>query len=105
MDPAPVRLDYEALVDEYQGKLQTQLRGFRTAHDFLDMWVHDEDPVRSLLNIVEAAEAGGVAAIEIAIGPDTLARLDEPRLVALVGRIGRTRFSREGDGARLRVAL
>ena len=50
-------IDYEALVESYNDRLLNQLRSHGVDHAFLEMWVPDEDPVNSILNMVEAAEA------------------------------------------------
>ncbi len=106
MSPAPaVVVQYEAIAADYEKNLQTQLRGFKQVHEFLDMWVHDADPVRSILSIVEAAESGGLDAIGVEIGPETLKRLDTNRLLDLVGKIGKAGLAPQGTGALLRVDL
>lgn len=101
----PVVLRYEELAADYERNLQTQLRGFKQVHGFLDLWVHDADPARSLLSIVEAAQAGGLPAVEIEIGNATLAAIDREKLLALVGKVGPARIDGRGDGARLHVDL
>jgi len=49
-------LVYEDLVEAFEHSLLHQLRGHGAAVPYLDTWVPDPDPVRSLLNMLEAAE-------------------------------------------------
>lgn len=100
-----ILLRYEELAADYEKNLHTQLRGFKQVHDFLDMWVHDADPARSLLSIAEAAQAGGLPAVEVEIGNATLSRLDRAKLLALVGKVGRARLDERPGGGRLHIDL
>ena len=84
-----MRIRYEEIVSAYEEGLRTQLRGFRPAHDFLDTWVHDEDPARSILSMVESAGLGGVKSLEVDVGPETARRIDARRLEALTARSGK----------------
>ncbi len=102
---ADVVVRYEEIASDYEKNLQTQLRGFKQAHEFLDMWVHDADPVRSILSIVEAAESGGLAAVGVEIGPETLKGIDTARLLDLVGKVGKASLSPRGSGSLLHVDL
>lgn len=99
-----VDIRYEEIVAAYERDLQTRLRGFRPQHEFLESWVHDEDPARSLLNMVEAAELGGVKDLGIEIGPETAQRLDQKRLQEMVSKVGRTSLEPRGAGLLLKVA-
>jgi len=78
-------LDYEFLVADFETKLVTQLRNFGTSAEYLEMWVPDENPVKSILNMVEAAEAFGQNEIAIRV---TAAIMPPARISELVTRIG-----------------
>ena len=98
-----VLVRYEEVVSNYERGLQTQLRGFRPAQDFLETWVHDADPARSILSMVEAAGLEGVKALEIEIGPGTARGLDRSRLEALIAGAARVKVAERGDGLLLTV--
>ena len=98
-----MRVDYDAVVAGYEQGLQTQLRGFRPAHDFLETWVHDADPVRSILNMVEAAELSGAKDLDIWIGPETAGKVDGKRLAALTSQVGKVTVQALDAGLMLRV--
>jgi len=49
-------VDYDQVTRGYETGLNTQLRGFRGGTRFLEHWVHDPDPVKSIVNMIEAAE-------------------------------------------------
>src|SRR5205823_1814786 len=65
-------LDYDKLVETYSANLDVNLRGFRPAEEMLDTWVPDEDHVRSLCNLVEAAQLCGSDRLRIRISNATL---------------------------------
>lgn len=60
-------LDYDKLVEAYGANLDVTLRGFRPADEMLDTWVPDEDPVRSLASLVEAAQLCGSDSVAVRI--------------------------------------
>lgn len=81
-------LDYEELVADFETKLLTQLRRHGADADYLAMWVPDQDPVKSLLNMVEAAAAFGRDAIAVRFGAGALTPSQIDTLVAQVGDMG-----------------
>ncbi len=99
------KVDYERLVAAYQESLTTVLRGFRpdAELEFLETWVHEEDHVKSLLNIAEAAECAGLSGVSIAIGPATLRTLELSRLQEAVARMGEVSIEPAGEGINFRV--
>jgi len=96
-------INYEALTKKYQEDIQVKLRGFRPAHEFLEMWVHDEGDAKSILNIVESAELGGVKSLEIQIGNNTLKKMNVDRLVSLISSYGTPAIDQNADGVILKV--
>ncbi len=103
--PPDEPLDYESLIDQYNDSLATVLRGFRPAAAYLETWVPDSDPAKSVLNLVEAAEAGGVESVALFLGPATVRDLELGRLMTLLGAIGVAEVKQERDGLVLRVAI
>ncbi len=65
-------INYEELVESYENRLLNQLRSHGVDLDFLEMWVPDEDPVSSILNMVEAAGAFGVEGFTVRVNRETL---------------------------------
>src|SRR5205085_8820385 len=65
-------LDYDKLVDAYSANLDVTLRGFRPAEEMLDTWVPDEDPLRSLTSLVEAAQLCGSDSVSIRVSNKAL---------------------------------
>lgn len=82
-------LDYEKLVTEFEQKLVTQLRQFAPDAEYLEMWVPDADPVKSILNMVEAAEAYGQGEIAVRVRGDLLSASQLSDLQAGVARLGK----------------
>ena len=91
-------LDYETLVEEYNNGLTTVLRGFRGGTNFLEMWVPDEDVAKSVVNLAEAAEAAGVPAVTLFIGPQALGGLDLDRLRSMMAGLARVDAHHKNGG-------
>jgi len=97
-------IDYDRLVADYEQGLVDRLRGFEAGDaPFLQLWVPDEDPVRSLCNILDAAATEGETAVAIAIGADTAASLDADALRATAADYGTVTLDANGAGYRLAV--
>lgn len=83
-------IDYDRLTAEFSQSLVTTLRGHKPAADYLEIWVPDEDPVKGILNMVEAAQVSGQDAITLQVSGKTLpsARHDELRdELAAIGNV------------------
>jgi len=91
-------LDYETLVADFESKLVTQLRNFGAGAEYLEMWVPDQDPVKSILNMVEAAEAYGRPDIAVRVAADTLPAGQLDALISTVGDLGRIEVRNEAAG-------
>ena len=91
-------LDYEALVEEYNASLAAVLRHHQSA-SALEAWVPDEDPFKSILNMVEAAEMIGRPSLRLRIGPATCAQLDLDALEAAIAPLGRVHIERANGTA------
>ncbi len=65
-------LDYDKLVEAYSANLEVTLRGFLPAEEMLDTWVPDEDPIRSLSSLVEAAQLCGTDTVSVRVSNNTL---------------------------------
>lgn len=90
-------LDYERLVADFETKLVTQLRKFGADAEYLEMWVPDQDPVKSILNMVEAAEAFGQAEIAVSVASGMMPPDRIDTLVAQVGSLGKVAISAAAD--------
>jgi hypothetical protein len=67
---------YENLVSSYRNNLEVQTRGFNPGHIWLESWVPDDDVLPSLLNLVEAAQLGGLNTLKLQIEKESLIPLD-----------------------------
>jgi hypothetical protein len=65
-----MKINYRELVNAYYENLNENLRHFRGGPGFLETWVHDEDHARSLLAILDLAQAEGVEELEIELPQD-----------------------------------
>ena len=85
-------LRYEALVEDFNRKLITQLRGHSADAEYLETWVPEEDPVKSILNMVEAAQSYGQDEIRVCVAEATLDAQQRDQLLALVSALGEARI-------------
>src|SRR2546430_11478292 len=90
-------LDYDKLVDAYSANLDVTLRGFRPAEEMLDTWVPDEDPVRSLTNLVEAAQLCGSNSVSVRVGTKTLDGHSPELLTEKLASLGNVNVTKEDD--------
>ncbi len=98
-----MRIDYEKLAADYQDAQFSKLRGFGAGAGFLDTWVPDPDPIKSLCNMLDAAAIAGRKRLDIYIGPETAGRLDENKLAAAAGSFGKAGVKAENKGLLLTV--
>ena len=96
-------LDYEDLMVDFNQKLVTQLRGHTADNEYLETWVPDENPVKSILNMVEAALSAGLDSMQIRFAASTMNEGQRAVLVAEVGRIAGVRLASAGIGYELSV--
>jgi len=93
-------LNYEVLVEAFEQALVTKLRSHAAEADYLEMWVPDEDPVKSILNMVEAAEAYGRDNIAIEVSAQTLTDSQVNELLSVLSDIGSPQIA-AGAGGRI----
>ena len=87
-------LDYDHLVRDFEQSLLTQLRGHGASGGFLEMWVPDEDPVRGLTGLFDAAELAGEETVVVSISQATLNDEQLLNLQSVAAVFGRLTVSR-----------
>ena len=95
-------IDYERLVADFKDGLLRTLRGHAAGEAYLELWVPDEDPIRSLVQMAEAAQAAGRDAISVRLRFATLPGDALPRCEEMLADFGRASFTRQ-DGSVLIV--
>lgn len=80
-------LNYEELSADFNQKLVTQLRGHGAGSEYLETWVPDEDPVMSILNMVESAQSAGLASMTIRFAATTMTEAQRNALLSEISRI------------------
>ncbi|MCB2101828.1 MAG: hypothetical protein KDE22_13205 [Rhodobacterales bacterium] len=90
-------LDFDRLSADYASGLVDTLRGFGAGAEILELWVADEDPTTSLVNMIDAAQAAGRDSLSVRLGAASAAALDRPRLARDGGAYGTLSLA-EGDG-------
>jgi hypothetical protein len=97
-----VRIDYEKLAADYVQSLTIVLRNFQPSEfRFLETWVPDEDDIRSILGIMEAAKDNALPHISIHLGAATLSRVDLAELCRRAAQLGRITVEAKGEGIEL----
>jgi hypothetical protein len=96
-------VDYDQVTGTYESGLNTQLRGFRGGARFLEHWVHDPDPVKSIVNMIEAADTAGLGDVTVVLGARTQATVDMARLDKLAAELGQVAKEEQPGGLALTV--
>lgn len=96
-------VDYDQVTAGYESGLNTQLRGFRGGARFLEHWVHDPDPVKSIVNMIEAAGTAGLPDVTVILGAGTQAAVDMARLDKLAAELGQVAKEERTGGLALSV--
>jgi hypothetical protein len=98
-------LNYEELVEDFKRKLLTQLRGHSADAEYLETWVPEDDPVKSILNIVESAQAYGRDEVRVSVAKTTMNTEQQRDLLQLIAPIGRATVTDRGQTCEIAVAI
>lgn len=98
-------LNYEELVEDFKRKLLTQLRGHSADAEYLETWVPEEDPVKSILNIVESAQAYGRDEVRLNVAKTTMNAEQQKDLIKLIAPIGQAKIIDLGQTCEIEVAI
>lgn len=96
-------IQYESAVAEFEEGLLNALRGHAASAEYLEIWVPDEDPVRSILNMAESAETLGAAEIAVAVRRSTLPAERDGELVRVLSDLGGVSIEAEDAGIVVRI--
>lgn len=103
MTKAKAVFDYEPLMADFNQKLNTQLRSHGADSEYLEMWVPDEDPVKSMLNMAESALAFGCQEMKIRFGTATMDEGQRKTLLATIADIADGRLAQIATGYELTI--
>jgi hypothetical protein len=95
---------YETLVRAYEQALVDVLRHHSAGEAYLELWVPDEDPVKSILNMIEAAQAAGRDGLAVEVSSRTLSSEQTARLELLAARYGAVTVVPAGTSYMISVA-
>jgi len=91
-------IDYQQLVADYNEGLVNVLRGFRPKYEFLDIWVPDAEPDKSILNLLEAAQIEGENEVRLLLDQKLLDDLDIKTLIQEASKLGQVNTRQTGQG-------
>lgn len=91
-------LNFEELSADFNQKLVTQLRSHGSGSEYLETWVPDENPVMSILNMVEAALSAGLESMTIRFAAATATEAQRADLLNEVNRIADAKLLATGAG-------
>lgn len=74
------RLSYEDVVEAYRNNLEIQTRGFSAGSHWMESWVPDDELLPSLLNLLDAAQVGGVDNLVVTLRRETLGDVSAERV-------------------------
>ena len=103
MEQTVLKVDYGELVTAYWGNLNTTLRKFHPGAEVLDTWVPDDDHIKSILNLLEAAQLAEQDNLEIFIDATTIGMIDESKLQEEVSEFGEVSLQEYSGGKSLKV--
>ncbi len=95
-------LDYEQLVNDYNASLAKILRHHQSV-GALEIWVPDDDPTKSILNMVEAAEITGLGELFLRVGAQTAAVFDPEAFRKAAALLGTVEIQKEGEALMVSV--
>lgn len=95
--------NYEELIEGFKTKLVTQLRGHSADNVYLETWVPDDDPVKSVLNMVESAIASGLDEMCIRFAATTMTEAQRKLLLTEIAKIAHASLSVRGETYELTV--
>jgi hypothetical protein len=99
--PAVEPLDYEKLVEMFNGALLHTLRQHSVGDSFLDLWVPDADPVRGIASMVDSARMGGLDTVSIRFRSATVPVERLPELQQTLARFCTPKLEMERGGVLL----
>lgn len=94
---------YDDLLADFNQKLVTQLRGHGAGSEYLESWVPDDDPVMSMLNMVEAGISGGLGQFCVRFGRETMNDAQRRALMAAVCEIAEAKIDETDNGYQLDI--
>lgn len=98
-------IEYEKVVADYLGGLELKLRGASSSTAFLEMWVHDEDDAKSLLNMAESAAQYGLTDLSIQMNLHTYERIDPDSLLETLRSLGKAKFVKDAKSVILQISF
>jgi hypothetical protein len=103
MNQEILKVDYGGLVTAYWDNLNTTLRKFHPGAEVLDTWVPDDDHIKSILNLLEAAQLADQDNLEIFIDATIAGTIDESKLQEEVSEFGEVSLQEDSGGKSLKV--
>lgn len=93
-----IEFDYERLAADFKDRLVTQLRSHGAGNEYLETWVPDDDPVKSIVNMVEAVFSSGGGDVTIRLARSTLDANQRRSLLAILDEFGTPRLETTASG-------
>ena len=103
MKQTVLKVNYGELVNAYWENLNTTLRKFHPGAEVLDTWVPDDDHIKSILNLLEAAQLAEQDNLEIFIDATIAGMIDESKLKEEVSEFGEVSLQEDLGGKSLKV--
>ena len=104
MNQEKLILDYGELVSVYWDNLSTTLRKFHPGAEVLDTWVPDENHIKSIINLLDAAQLAEQDNIEIFINASMLETINVLKLQEAASEFGDVSLKESSGGKTLEVS-
>jgi hypothetical protein len=92
-----IEINYDDLVRNYWDGLTSTLRGFKGGEEFLDLWVPDEDIIKSLINLIEAAQDSNQDEFVLFLQRDTIDKVDLEFFINSLSSLGKVEIGEDKD--------
>ena len=103
MDQEKLIIDYGELVSVYWDNLSTKLRKFHPGAEVLDTWVPDANHIKSIINLLDAAQLAEQDNIEIFINAQMLETINVSKLLEVASEFGDVNLKECSGGKTLEV--
>lgn len=89
---------FEELTADFNRKLITDLRSHSASSEYLETWVPDTDPVKSMVALVEAALTSGCSDFRVTFAATTLDETQRQSLLRGLAEFGKFRIDHCSTG-------
>jgi hypothetical protein len=100
-----ITIDYVLTLADYEDRLVSMERGFTMDQAFLELWVPDDDPAKSIFYLFESASIRKLSGLSLAVAGSLLPSIDGEGLINELKTLGTVRAENTPSGLMLTVSF